>query len=124
MPDIESRQVAGNVIGIECRPGKRADDIRNVTGRSRTPKGGIVEIRSEHPHRGAQSFWTRLGLPPAHHLRIEPCCLHGIRPRCAARKGPDDTSPRCLRVAKHGGERHVYEQREMRDWYENELDPA
>ena len=48
----------------------------------------------------------------------------GPRPRCAARKGPDDTSPRCLRVAKHGGERHVYEQREMRDWYENELDPA
>ncbi len=77
-------------LRVEGRAREGTDAIRRLAGNEAT-----VSVRAQHRRgRAARQSWAaaeqlgrKRGLPPAHHLRVEPCSLHGIG---AARTLPSD----------------------------------
>src|SRR5216684_5908244 len=81
VPDLERRQVPDNVVGVECRTGEGADSAGCLSGLGLATQRRVVKVRPEHAHCGLERFRADRGLPPAHHLRVEPGGLHRIRSR-------------------------------------------
>src|SRR6266700_6209300 len=73
----------GDIVGVEWWTRKSADRAGCIGELPFASKRRIVKIRPEHRLRRPERLWTDRGLPPTHHLRVEPCGLHGIGPRRA-----------------------------------------
>src|SRR5262249_45035949 len=83
VPDRESRQMARDIAGIERWPGENADGFRGLSGLPVPAQRRVVEVRPEHAHGRLQCLGAVGGLPPAHHLRVQPGSLYRLRP-CGA----------------------------------------
>src|SRR5258705_6001732 len=72
--------MAGDVARVKRGTGKGADGVGSAGGLALMPLSGVVEVRPENAHGGSERVRPHRRLPPAHHLRIEPGGLRGIRP--------------------------------------------
>ena len=79
--DRERRQMAGDVVGVERRAGEGADRPGARRPSRRVPAPRRKGRAGTRPSAVLSASGLNGGLPPAHHLRIEPGGLHGIGPR-------------------------------------------
>src|SRR5450755_3923955 len=72
--------MSGNVVGVEGWPGESTDGVGRVHWLALAPQRRIIEIWPENRLGGFKRLRTESSLSPAHHMRVEPCGLHGIGP--------------------------------------------
>src|SRR5713226_7373603 len=49
-PDLERRQVSGDVVGVECRTGEGADRTGWLSGLGLATQRRVVKVRPEYAH--------------------------------------------------------------------------